>query len=461
MTQAAARTARARSYDQHACRLARSALAGDRADEVPGWLSERRRAGTFEVRRIPFDRLQKWAFEPDTGNLVHDTGRFFSVEGLSVREDDGPVWSQPVINQPETGILGILVKDIGGVPHFLMQAKMEPGNIGLFQLGPTVQATRSNYTGVHRGRATRYVEYFVRPRRGTVLTDVLQSEQGDSFLRKRNRNMVVEITGDIEEHDDYRWLTLGEIHRLLAVDNLVNMDARTVLSSLPFPPADGDDATAPHTDTELLSWLAGLKTRREREVKRIPLSEVRDWRRTPEEIAHVRGRHLRVLAVSVLAGNREVTSWTQPLLAAQRQGLAAFVIRWSGGAPQVLVQGLSQPGTFDVTELAPTVQCVTDGCTDLPQPPPFLDYVLSAPADRVRYSAVLSEEGGRFHERANRYLIVEADASFPREVPQEYRWLTLSQVKRFIGFSNHFDVEARTLVSCLQSLWGREPSWTS
>ena len=47
--------------------------------------------------------------------------------------------------------------------HCLMQAKMEPGNVNPLQLSPTVQATRSNYTQVHRGTGTRYLEYFVGP----------------------------------------------------------------------------------------------------------------------------------------------------------------------------------------------------------------------------------------------------------------------------------------------------------
>ncbi|MFH8480844.1 NDP-hexose 2,3-dehydratase family protein [Streptomyces sp. NPDC018055] len=457
MAQAATRTARDRAVHRYGPRLAHSAQAGDRAGGIPGWLDERRRSGTFEVRRIPFGEMVKWRIDPDTGNLVHDSGRFFSIEGLTVRADSGTTWSQPIINQPETGVLGILVKEIDGVLRFLMQAKMEPGNIGLFQLGPTVQATRSNYTGVHRGRPTPYIEYFVGERRGEVLTDVLQSEQGDSFLRKRNRNMVVEITEDIEVRDDYRWLTLGEIHQLLAVDNLVNMDARTVLSSLPFPP--GDEDAAPHSDTEILSWLTGIKTRHEREVVTSPLARIEDWRRTPAEIARSDGRHLRVLAVSVQAGNREVTNWTQPLLAAQRQGIAAFIVRRTAGEPQVLVQGLTQPGTFDVAEMAPTVHCVTDGWHDLPEKPPYLDYVLAVPDDRVHYSALLSEEGGRFYRRDNRYLVVEADETLGGDPPDAYRWLGFSQLKRFTGYSNHVDVEARTLIACLQSLWGKEPLW--
>lgn len=184
-------------------RIARSAAATTgawlRTEDFADWLEQRRRAHQFEVERIPFAELDGWFFQQDTGDLVHHSGRFFSVQGLHVTTGDGAVrdWHQPVISQPEVGILGILVKEFDGVLHFLMQAKMEPGNPNLLQLSPTVQATRSNYTKVHKGADVKYIEYFTDPRRGRVHADVLQSEHGSWFLHKSNRNMIVEAVGDV------------------------------------------------------------------------------------------------------------------------------------------------------------------------------------------------------------------------------------------------------------------------
>ncbi len=84
-------------------------------------------------------------------------------------------WTQPIIRQPEGGILGILAEEFDGVPHFLMQAEMEPGNPDLLQLSPTVQATRSNCTKVHCGAAVKYIEHLTQPCRGRVPADVLRS----------------------------------------------------------------------------------------------------------------------------------------------------------------------------------------------------------------------------------------------------------------------------------------------
>ena len=199
-------------------------------DEFDAWLAERRRVHRFEVVRIPFASLQAWHFADGSGNLVHDSGRFFTVEGLRVRTSTGPFreWHQPIIKQPEVGILGILLKEFDGVLHCLMQAKLEPGNPNLLQISPTVQATRSNYTRVHQGTSVKYLEYFAGPRRGRVIVDVLQSEHGSWFYRKSNRNMVVEVDDHVPLDEDFCWFTLGQLNALMARDNIINMDQTTL-----------------------------------------------------------------------------------------------------------------------------------------------------------------------------------------------------------------------------------------
>ncbi|MET3987752.1 NDP-hexose 2,3-dehydratase family protein [Streptomyces sp. PvR034] len=422
------------------------------------WLEERREAHPFRVERVPFAAAEGWSFDDATGNLVHRSGRFFSVEGLAVRSADGPVseWHQPIIRQPEIGILGILVKDFGGVPHFLMQAKMEPGNPNLLQLSPTVQATRSNFTGVHRGAPVRYLEYFAGAGRGRVITDVLQSEHGAWFYRKRNRNMVVEVDPETEVPlaDDFCWLTLGQLNDLLARDNVVNMDSRTVLACLAplLPSAERVDGALTPT-AELLGWLTGQRSEREIEVSRIPLRETqaRGWHRSATEIAREDGRYFSVVAVSVRAGNREVTGWHQPLFAPRGPGVVASVVREVGGVPHVLMRARAEPGFRSAVELGPTVQCVPENYEPADRPP-LLDYVLNADAGRVRYDAVQSEEGGRFLNAVSRHLIVEADDALPHHLPPDFAWFSVPQLNALLRHDHYVSVQARTLLACLNSL---------
>ncbi|MEV0444325.1 NDP-hexose 2,3-dehydratase family protein [Streptomyces spectabilis] len=437
-------------------RLARSAAerasgAGPSTREFARWLAGRAQAHRFAVERIPLAALDGWSFDAGTGNLGHHSGRFFTVEGLHVNTGAPPFpqWRQPIIHQAETGILGILAKEFDGVLHFLMQAKMEPGNPNLLQLSPTVQATRSNYTKVHRGSDVKYIEYFTTPGRGRPLADVLQSEHGSWFYRKANRNMLVLTDEDVAVDDDFCWLTLGQLGELLCQDTVVNMDARTVLACLPGLPAE---PRAQHSDTELLSWFTGERSRHEVRAERIPLHDTTGWRRDEWAIGHEAGRYFRVVALAVQAGNREVTSWSQPLFEPVGRGVTAFLCRRIADVPHVLAHARVEGGFLDTVELGPTVQYTPDNYAHLAgiDRPPFLDEVLAADPRRIRYDVVHSEEGGRFLNAVSRYLFVDAEGTdLAVDPPDGYRWVTPGQLSALARHAHYVNVQARTLLACL------------
>ncbi|WP_285639476.1 NDP-hexose 2,3-dehydratase family protein [Lentzea sp. NBRC 102530] len=457
--------------------LAKSGLVAD-VEQFHGWVAAQR--STMEVRQIPLDSLQGWRTDPDTGNLAHHSGKFYTVEGLDVRVGGAPVehWQQPIVNQPEVGILGILVKKFDGVLHLLAQAKIEPGNRNGIQLSPTVQATRSNYTRVHQGLPVPYLDYFRDTSRHRVLADVRQSEQGAWFHRKRNRNMIVEVDEDVEAVDSFCWLTLGQVHELLALDDLVNMDARTVLSCMPFAGADllpafGPDlvgftsslirsydigAEALHSMGEVLGWITDVRTRHDVVAERMPLAQVADWHRDEHRISHRTGLFFDVIGVGVTAAGREVRSWSQPMIRPTDDGVVAFLAKQVDGVLHLLAHARAEPGYVDVIELAPTVQCNPSNYAALPAHarPHYLDEVLSAGPDRIRFDAVHSEEGGRFFHARNRYAVIEVDPGFAPDPPTgDYRWLTLAQLVELLRHSNYVNVQARSLVACLHGLSGR------
>ena len=205
------------------------------SEELEEWIRQRNQEVEVDVKLIPFNEMEGWRVD-ENGSLRHNSGKFFSIEGIHIETDYGktPSWDQPIINQPEVGYLGILTKEINGVLYFLMQAKIEPGNVNCVQISPTLQATKSNYSRVHKGKKPAYLDYFVNVKPENVLLDQLQSEQGARFLRKRNRNIIIKVDEDVELLPDFRWMTLGQIKRFMAEDNMVNMDTRTVLSGIDF-----------------------------------------------------------------------------------------------------------------------------------------------------------------------------------------------------------------------------------
>ena len=119
--------------------------------EILAWMKEQNEAVVSNISQIPLSEMSKWDYRDD--HICHESGKFFSIDGIRVNTNyrNTHEWDQPIINQPEIGFLGFIVKKFNGVMHFLLQAKIEPGNLNVVQLSPTLQATRSNYIRVHGG----------------------------------------------------------------------------------------------------------------------------------------------------------------------------------------------------------------------------------------------------------------------------------------------------------------------
>lgn len=440
------------------------------------WLAERCRPEEFHVEQVPLEEMEKWTLEPDGSRISHESGRFFRVEGLHVRTNFGGEyeWDQPIINQPEIGFLGFITRVFNGTRYFLMQAKMEPGNINTLQISPTLQATKSNFTRVHKGKRPAFLEFFNGEKKVKILTDHLQTEQGGRFYQKRNRNIVIEINEDILLPDEFCWLTLGELKALLREDNLLNMDTRSVLSTIPLiedeiinilQPFDLFDLRAKLSDNGmrflksfvskdslntidgLLSWYTKQKTRWEVEVTRKPLIKLEGWHINKMAVERD-ARYFSVIGVKVTAGTREVTHWMQPLLKDSHIGLLAFVCQEINGVLHFLVQAKVEPGNIDIIELSPTVSCSNYEFVKTLKNRPFLfDEVLAKDAS-VKYDSLQSEEGGRFYMVQNRNMIVEIPIDMKVKLPYNYTWMTLAQMKEFMRYGM-FNIEARSIISTI------------
>ena len=448
---------------------------GSAAGAFSDWFADQHREQQLAVRRVPLGELGEWRYLEDPLRLGHRSGKFFTIEGLRVATDAGPLatWDQPIIVQPEVGVLGILCRRIDGVLHFWMQAKVEPGNVNGVQLSPTVQATRSNFTRVHRGALPPYLEYFLDAGRGRVLVDQLQGEQGSRFLRKRNRNMVVEVDDPPPDSGRHWWLTLGQIRRLLRHDNLVNMDARSVLACIPLVAFDADGGSGSggdaggdgfagqlrasllgggkpqHPTRAILRWITDLRARYRMDLERRPLDRLRGWRVTAEDVHHETGEHFSVIGVDVRTDHREVSGWQQPLLYHTGVGLNGFVLQRIDGALHFLVRACVYPGNHELFELGATVsRSNADLHFGTPGAPPFLDLFRDPPEEWVRYRAVQSEEGGRFYHYQNRYVVLEVPPETRIDVPETHLWMTLRQVQDLVR-RGYFNIEGRNLLACL------------
>ena len=148
------------------------------------WLSNQRRKQFLSVKKKDLSKLAKWVYGKN--EIYHKSKKFFKIVGLRINSNfySKKRWDQPIIVQNEIGILGI-IKNIK-TKKYLLQAKVEPGNINKIQISPTVQATRSNYSRIHGGETIPFLNYFKKKNKHFSL----QTEQAFRYYNKKNSNII-------------------------------------------------------------------------------------------------------------------------------------------------------------------------------------------------------------------------------------------------------------------------------
>ena len=427
--------------------------------EILDWLEDRKKSQHIQINQIPLEACQPWYYDHSEGVIRNPEGSFFRIGGMVSRDLEGDEQSQPIILQPEIGYLGIVCRRFGGVWHFLMQAKIEPGNINYVQISPTLQATKSNFTRRHGGKEPPYLSLFQHMRREDILVDQIQSELSSRFWGKRNRNVIIKTEEEVPELPSHRWMTLDQIRACMRRDNLVNMDTRTVLSCLPYvfmmdsvggyasPFANSMRAIRHEDMTEIYLRMNNYKMFHAPARHLVPLLSLPDWSFAEGAFRHRQGYPFQLIFCQLNIEGREVTRWNQPLFAALGQATFGLICRVREGRYEALVRVKPEMGCFDGAELGPSVQ-------EEPGQAHHRDSVAQyffnqlAKKDGVLTDVALSEEGGRFYHEQNRNVILLSRAEIGFD-PDQYVWVTLGTLNAMTQINNCLNIQLRNLLMLL------------
>lgn len=184
----------------------------EKTEDILAWIQELNSTTVVKIQKIKLSDSGFWYYDEEKGQIHNTDYSFFSIAGIRGTVN-GVAVEQPIFIQPEIGYLGILCKDFNKERHYLMQAKIEPGNINCVQISPTIQATKSNFMQKHGGAKPLYLDYFLHADNYTILCDQIQSEQSARFYRKRNRNMILLLdeNEDVIVEKRFKWMTLSQI----------------------------------------------------------------------------------------------------------------------------------------------------------------------------------------------------------------------------------------------------------
>lgn len=445
--------------------------------ELIEWINEKNKSVNVNIDKIDYayDDERSWYYDPIKGEIRNPSRTFFQIPGLqmvSSADKEILLREQPIILQKEIGYLGIIGKVIDGVLYFLMQAKIEPGNVNKVQISPTIQATKSNFMQTHGGKVPAYLDYFSNKRQHEIVVDQIQSEQSSRFLGKRNRNIIIVTDEDIAPLDAHRWMTLGQIKQLMAYDNLVNMDTRTVISCIPFSLRDfsykelgyirslyKDEALFNSmffgNDTEInniYQYLNEVKMFNGTEVAITDLKALNSWKfENGEFLPKDNKGDFKIVYCDIEIEGREVNRWQQPLLEAVESSIFGLAFRNVSDKTEFLVRAKTEVGCFDFVELGPTVQLSPLDDSNASLIDSIFVKLMAEHPEKVCFEGLFSEEGGRFYQEQNKNVLLRTDSGdFPDPLPEGYFWVDYHTLNILIQFNNCLNIQLRNLLSIIK-----------
>ena len=202
--------------------------------KVLQWYNKIRNNTKATVKTIHLEKMKKWTYDKRSGSIKHTSGEFFHIEGKRILKSEREVksWDQPFIKQVnyKGGIIGLVRSNINGIPHYLVDAKYEPGNYKKIQISPSLQATYSNLNRIHMGEKNKVAKKYFSKNYKTIRKFWVTEDGGRLFL-KRNLHWIIQYDGKINlPGKTFRWLTLWELDKFIKTGSLVGPHLRSILS---------------------------------------------------------------------------------------------------------------------------------------------------------------------------------------------------------------------------------------
>lgn len=202
----------------------------NKSEEILNWYNERLNHDNSEEKIASLKNLEGWNFNQN-GFISHESNAFFKIIGLQIRNQNSreilnSEWDQPILQEKDNvgGLLGLLRTKINDLPHYLIEAKYEPGNYNKILLSPTLQATFSNINRAHGGRSPNYYDFFSDyEESSSYLFNNWLTEDGGRLYKKRNLALVKEVEfKDLEIKEGFILISMYQVKYFLRKHSIVN-----------------------------------------------------------------------------------------------------------------------------------------------------------------------------------------------------------------------------------------------
>ena len=387
----------------------------------------------FKVDEVGLSKLKDWYFD-ESGNFVHNTGRFFKVVKVKNK-----LVNSGILLQKEIGTLGVVSCVYDDVLYILVQFKKEPGNIVSAQLSPTLQATLSNQNKVHGGSAPKYLELFQNLDKKEILFNAQLPEQGNRYWRKFNNNIVI-LKDYFEEDENYFWMTLGQVYEFKKFDNSINSCLRSVLSLIT------EDVKDRKINTKLSSKIRNINDRAE-----IDNSVIEFYSKKDDELSFKSNNdRFHIKGISISIQDREVNSWDQPIIYDPYIKEYIILSIVNKKERKYLLKEYYEPGYENGFNYGPTAISKSDiSDNSLKEIERLFDKNANL---KFIQSIEMSEEGGRFLHCKVKHSFYELKTDASLKFPDNYQLFNMDEINS-INKNKLLSMEARSLIFFAKNIY--------
>lgn len=194
-----------------------------------------------------------------------------------------------------------------------------------------------------------------------------------------------------------------------------------------------------HTLDEVKSWFGECRANPGMAISDIALEACREWALDPASgfIRHASGDFFYVqgLRVESGGGRERGSGWDQPMLTQVGfdGGMLGLLRQRIQGVPMYLIEAKAEPGNYRLIQMSPTVQATFANLrrSHGGRKPHFAEFFETPGAHgaTVHFDQWLSEDGGRLTNKRNRGMLVEIPEGTLQELPRNFLWMSLWQIK--------------------------------
>ena len=206
-----------------------------------------------------------------------------------------------------------------------------------------------------------------------------------------------------------------------------------------------------NTTQEIREWIA----RRNREVavkvEQIPFNEMKMWHSDYDgSIHHDTGRFFSIVGIDVQTDYGKNNQWRQPIINQPEVGYLGILTKVIDGVLYCLMQAKIEPGNVNCVQISPTLQATKSNYSRVHagKSPNYLEYFVNVKPENIILDQLQSEQGARFLRKRNRNIIIKVDEDVP--VLDDFRWMTLGQIKELMCEDNLVNMDTRTVLSGLK-----------